>query len=83
MLTTNRDQATALVRAFPWLAGRTRTIHYSLAAGPLQHAWKRRRGTDVRVVCDSEYFFKKGAHLLIRAVGRLVEEGLPVRLAII
>jgi len=80
VVTTNHEQARTLAAAFP-SSGPFRTIHNAVENVPSE-MWTPSPSDVVRLVADCEFTFKKGTHILLRAVGELLSEGQPVSLTL-
>ena len=80
-ITNNQEQARVLAGAFP-AARAFRTVHNALDeefAGPV---WKLPSAGPLRLAADCEFSFKKGTHVLLRAVADLCERGDSVTLTV-
>jgi glycosyltransferase involved in cell wall biosynthesis len=56
---------------------------YNGFATTLQTMWQPSRREHVKIVSPGGYCIKKGTHLLLEAVGLLIDEGLPIELEIV
>src|SRR5205085_1079354 len=59
-----------------------RTIYNSFSE-PLPDKWEPSHRKRVKIVSAGGYCIKKGTHLLLEAIGLLLDEGLPVELEIV
>jgi glycosyltransferase involved in cell wall biosynthesis len=82
IVTLNSEQAHFLQHAFGPV-NQIVTIPISLPAETLDRNWSPPPGPGIHLVSDSEYFYKKGTHLLLKTFSVLHNEGLPIQLSIV
>ncbi len=81
IVTNNREQARTLGAAFP-AARAFRTVHNALPEGVTVAPWAPTPSPVWRLAADCGFSFKKGTHVLLRAVAELRREGHPVCLTV-
>jgi glycosyltransferase involved in cell wall biosynthesis len=80
-VTNNCEQARVLAAAFP-VARSFRTVHNALPDEIAIAPWTPTPSSVWRLVADGGFSFKKGTHILLRAVAELHREGNPVFLTL-
>lgn len=81
VVTTSRLHA-ELVRKICGRGTGLRTIYNALPPG-ITPCWQPRKRKRVHLVSAGGYCIKKGTHLLLEAVARLLDEGLPIELEVV
>lgn len=81
VVTTNNDHK----RLIKNVCGRRRGVQtiYNSFSESMEAKWVPHHNQRVKIVCPGGYCIKKGTHLLLEAVGRMIDEGLPVELEIV
>jgi glycosyltransferase involved in cell wall biosynthesis len=80
-ITNNREQARILAAAFP-AARPFHTIYNALEEEIASESWTPSSSATGRLAADCEFSFKKGTHILLRAVADICRLGEPVRLTV-
>jgi glycosyltransferase involved in cell wall biosynthesis len=80
VVTTSQEHA----RFVRYLTNREDHVHtiYNAVPAHIRPSWTHSQTDRVRLVSLGGYSIKKGTHTLLKAVSRLLDEGLPVELAI-
>jgi len=67
------------------VCGRSENVHtiYNALSKSVKPVWRRHHSRRVHLVSATGYCVKKGTHLLVKAVARLLDEGLPIDLSIV
>ncbi len=80
-IANNHEQARILAAAFPG-ARPIRTIHNALEEDVAGQRWASPAGGENRLAADCEFSFKKGTHVLLRAVAELAAHGERISLTV-